>query len=486
MLTPPRSEDACFYLVDWNYAVGCTPVDPSCRNCALQTLAGTYPQFKKLGVTRPSKRGPVWNKRVYIYPLDHPVWQEPLLPPPARASVDPDKPLICAVNIASDPFHEAIPEAIIRLAFATMAASPYTALYLTKRPERAAKIIAAASPDEQRLWKAKSIIGISAGDQKWFDKRWAVLKLLALDGWAVCASLAPLIKLIVLPQDYVELSAWTIVYGEQTKRKKDARPCDPDWLRAIVKQCHAATPPMPVFIRQMSGRRPIPFDLLFHEYPTLPIVGRSQVKELPLNLTEVRHYPLHLPTVPSSGAVVAAHRIINLRQTSAAGKTTIIRKLIERVGAEPQYGIFGPTRPEAMRLRCERPLYALGPYPVCGADAVISKLGVKGIITLLEKYAPQGDVIFEALIISSMYGTVGEWLKTHSDSVTIAVLDVSLEQCRAGLAERQGDARKTAARTQAAHYHNTLKVAERMKREGMRVENLDREAAVETILDWLR
>ena len=124
------------------------------------------------------------------------------------------------------------------------------------------------------MWKPKSLIGFSAGNQQWFDQRWAAIKPLAETGWAVCASLAPLIGPIVLPPDYLALSVWTIAYGEQTTRKKDARPMDPDWLRAIVRQCHGATPRMPVFIRQMAGRATIPLDLLFHEFPSLPLCAR--------------------------------------------------------------------------------------------------------------------------------------------------------------------------------------------------------------------
>lgn len=470
MLTPPRNEENCFYMVDWNKLVGCTHAGgPGCKHCPLQNLAGVYGQFKKLGVTTPTKNGPVWNGKVWIAPLDHPVWLAPLLPAPPHPSADPNKPPICIVDVTSDPFHEAVPVPIIKLGFQTIAASRYTGLYLTKRPERATKILSAASPDEQRLWKPKSLIGISAENQQWFDRRWAAIKPLAEDGWSVCASLAPLLGPIELPQDYLKLSVWTIAYGEQTTRKEDARPMKADWLRGIVRQCHSATPRIPVFIRQMSGRGTIPFDLLCHEYPALPI-ARSQAPSL--------------PTAPSVVGPAAAHRIINLRQTSASGKTTIVRRLIERVGSEPLYGMFGPKRPEAHRLLCERPLFALGPYPAAGVDAVVSRFGIAGVIALLDKYAARGDVLFEALIISSMFGTVGQWLESRKSNTIIAVLDVTLADCLAGLAERQGDNPK-AAKTLEDHYRRTLKVAERMRDQGLRVEMLKRDGAVDTLLAWL-
>jgi hypothetical protein len=176
--------------------------------------------------------------------------------------------------------------------------------------------------------------------------------------------------------------------------------------------------------------------------------------------------------------------IINLRQTSAAGKTSIVRAVLAQTGAVPIWGMFGPKRPQAVRALLPRPLFAVGPYPAAGCDAVVSRCGISGVLYLLDKYAAQGDVIFEALIVSSMFGAVGEWLEARKDNVIVAVLDVTLEDCRAGLAERQRDNPKI-AKTQADHYHRTLAVAAQMKQRGMRVEMLQRIGAVDTILDWL-
>jgi protein gp37 len=166
-------------------------------------------------------------------------------------------------------------------------------LFLTKRPKRAAAILAAASPDEQRLWKPKSLIGFSAEGQPEFDQRRAAMKPLAEAGWPVCASLAPLREPITLPPDYLSLAIWTIVYGEQG-RHEDCRDCDPDWVRAVVKQCHGATQRIPVFVRQMARRETIPLDLLLHEFPSLPI-SRSQA---PARLTRCR--PRRPPLIGSS------------------------------------------------------------------------------------------------------------------------------------------------------------------------------------------
>ena len=177
--------------------------------------------------------------------------------------------------------------------------------------------------------------------------------------------------------------------------------------------------------------------------------------------------------------------IINLRGTSAAGKTTIVRSLIKSLDpGTPIFGVLGERQPEAIKLdRSPHPLFALGPYPAAGCDTIVARLGVQGVIDLLRKYSPRGDVIFEGLILSSMFGAVGAWLRDHPPAI-VAVLDVTMADCLAGLIERQGD-RQKAAKTQAAHHRNTFKVADKMRAMGMRVEMLKREGAVNTIQDWL-
>jgi hypothetical protein len=177
--------------------------------------------------------------------------------------------------------------------------------------------------------------------------------------------------------------------------------------------------------------------------------------------------------------------IINLRGTSGAGKTTIVRSVIRSLDTgTPIFGALGKRQPEAIKLhRFPRPLFALGPYPTAGCDAIVARLGVQGIIDLLEKYSPHGDVIFEGLIISSMFGAIGAWLHNHPPAI-VAVLDVTMTECLAGLIARQGDRQRT-ARTQEAHHRNTFKIADKMRTIGMRVEMLKREDAVGTIWGWL-
>jgi hypothetical protein len=178
--------------------------------------------------------------------------------------------------------------------------------------------------------------------------------------------------------------------------------------------------------------------------------------------------------------------IVQLRGTSAAGKTTIVSRLLEQSGAKPIYGLFGAKRPQAMRATFgARHLFALGPYPASGADAIVSAAGVEGVIELLDRYASRGDVLFEGLIISSMWGAVGKWLEAHKAEVIIAQITASLEECRASLSERQGDGGHE-VKSQANHHARAIRVCAKAAARGICVVPLDRANAVETIAGWLR
>ena len=179
--------------------------------------------------------------------------------------------------------------------------------------------------------------------------------------------------------------------------------------------------------------------------------------------------------------------IINIRGTSGSGKSTIVRKLIQSAGSSfAVYGMLGPARAEAYLTGYGDQTYILGPYeiPTGGMDAVVGHGGIPACIELLDKYVDKGHLIFEGLIISSMWGSIGSWLERHKSKVIIAPISASWEECQAGLVERQG-ARAKGDKTQAIHFAGTKRVVERAAADGFRVEPLDRKEAVQTISRWL-
>lgn len=94
-------------------------------------------------------------------------------------------------------------------------------------------------------------------------------------------------------------------------------------------------------------------------------------------------------------------------------------------------GLLGAREPEAYRCTLpgvKRPLHILGPYlgPIGGCDRIRP---YANILTLLDKYAPRGHVMFEGVLISDNYGQIGEWLEKRGKQAVVAFLDTPLETC---------------------------------------------------------
>ena len=102
----------------WQPITGCSVVSPGCTNCYAMGLAGTRLRNlpSRVGLTRPSKAGPVWTGEVHVneaWLLEPLKWRRPR------------KIFVCAHG---DLFHEAVPDEWIDRVFAVMAL--YEVLYL--------------------------------------------------------------------------------------------------------------------------------------------------------------------------------------------------------------------------------------------------------------------------------------------------------------------------------------------------------------------
>ena len=189
--------------------------------------------------------------------------------------------------------------------------------------------------------------------------------------------------------------------------------------------------------------------------------------------------------------------VINIRATNGAGKSTIVKQLMAQAICKPIYGTFGPKFPEAYQLTPkdtlpwieDKPLYIIGPYhsPTGGIDA-ISGRGLELVIGLLDKYVSKGHMLFEGMMISTAFGSIGEWLEKHKAEAIVAVLDTPLEVCLNSLRGRQATSTRSAGGEKhvEAHWNAIQGVAEKMKKMGMRVETLERDRAAETIRGWLQ
>lgn len=115
----------------WNPTTGCDRISPGCDNCYALTMAK---RLKGMGQAKyqsdgdPRTSGPGFGLSVHPDVLTEPLrWK---------------KPRKVFVNSMSDLFHARVPREFLVRVFAVMAATPqHTYQILTKRPERAARIL---------------------------------------------------------------------------------------------------------------------------------------------------------------------------------------------------------------------------------------------------------------------------------------------------------------------------------------------------------
>ena len=121
--------------------------------------------------------------------------------------------------------------------------------------------------DVQRQWKRKLLLGFSAENQKYFDKRWNDIRALADDGWRTVCFVTPMIGPVSLPPDFLAYGnrTWVICGGEQGK---DARPMNADWAGHLRDQCRQSR--VPFYLLHGSHKQRIPDNLFIREVPEWP------------------------------------------------------------------------------------------------------------------------------------------------------------------------------------------------------------------------
>jgi hypothetical protein len=127
--------------------------------------------------------------------------------------------------------------------------------------------------------------------------------------------------------------------------------------------------------------------------------------------------------------------VINLRGTSGAGKSTVVHRLLSKWPSEVVETIGPRGKPLVYRVTIpgRRPLFVFGSYKnQCGGCDTISNIA-EVLPQLLRRYAPQGDILYEGLLLSGMYGVVGAELaaleREGKVRVVFATLDTPLDVC---------------------------------------------------------
>jgi protein gp37 len=317
----------------WNFIIGCLRKSAGCENCYAerQVHRGLSKQHK--GLTKLTKKGPVWNGKFNIaeHRLDEPLRRQ--------------KPTMYFVNSLSDLFFEPVPFELIAASFGVMAASPrHIYQILTKRPERANEFFAwledrahevsasyrerPRSLDECRLqvlltaarrrkiidvadvaavihsgvqWPLPNVwLGVSVEDQETVDRRVPMLRRLpAAVHWI---SQEPQLSAITYRSDVFEWKPlgpdendesrllppirWIVIGGESGP---GARPFEIEWARETIAQTLGSM--CNVFVKQLGARALFKDPMSFERLP-LDLAHRKggDIEEFPEDL-RVREWP---------------------------------------------------------------------------------------------------------------------------------------------------------------------------------------------------
>lgn len=222
----------------WNPTTGCDRVSPGCDNCYALALAG---RLKAMGLHKyqedgdPGTSGPGFKVTAHPEALDIPLrWRAPRL---------------VFVNSMSDLFHARVDAAFVARVWAVMARTPqHTYQVLTKRPERLARVLAAAQ-DELQLprWPLPNVwLGTSIESD---DRVRRADHLRSAPAGTRFLSLEPLLG----PLPSLDLTGidWVIVGGESGPGR---RPVSPEWVRDLRDR--ALDYGVPFFFKQWGGRTP--------------------------------------------------------------------------------------------------------------------------------------------------------------------------------------------------------------------------------------
>lgn len=202
----------------WNPVTGCTKISPGCKHCYAETFAERW-------------RGIQGHH--FQQGFDLRLWPERLSMPMTWK-----KPRTIFVNSMSDLFHERIPLSFIQDVFKTMeSASWHTFQVLTKRADRLASL-AYELPWPPNVW-----MGVSVETSQY---TWRIDRLRSTPAMVKFISFEPLLGPLG-PLNLHDIH-WAIVGGESGP---GARPMDPQWVRAIHKQCVSRD--VAFFFKQWGG-----------------------------------------------------------------------------------------------------------------------------------------------------------------------------------------------------------------------------------------
>jgi protein gp37 len=233
----------------FNPWIGCQHVSPGCDHCYAE----------KQNAFRKWTAGGDWGPKAERRRTSSTTWNVPRrlnagAPAFARA-YGRQRRIFCAS--LADVFDNQVPEAWRADLFRLIRETPELDWQvLTKWPQNIGKML----PTDWGTGYANVWLGVTCEDQEHYERRWpilaripAVVRFVSYE--PALAPLTPTLANGLLPD-------WIICGGESGP---GARFMDPTWARRLGDRCHDLG--VHLFMKQMTGKKPIPTDLLVRQFP---------------------------------------------------------------------------------------------------------------------------------------------------------------------------------------------------------------------------
>lgn len=222
----------------FNPWVGCTKVAPPCDNCYAEGWA------KRSGMVQ-------WGHHSRVRTETY--WKQPFK---WARQANGSRPRVFCCSLADWLDNKAERQWREDLADLIRATPELDWLLLTKRIQNYERAPWPHTPDN--VW-----LGITCGDQKEYERDWPILSRIKAQVRFISyePALGPLTRLQLMPCE--PIPDWIICGGESGPK---ARMMNPQWARDLRDQC-AAWVNVAFFMKQMTGKKPIPPDLLVRQFP---------------------------------------------------------------------------------------------------------------------------------------------------------------------------------------------------------------------------
>lgn len=233
----------------WNPWFGCTQVSPACDRCYAMVMMDHRYGKVKWGAGEDRKRTAPAN------------WNMPLRWDRAAAVGGRIDTVFCLS--LGDIWDNEVDPLWRRQAFAVMERTPHLLyLLLSKRIGNAVKMCDVLSNGSGALLPANAALGATFGDQAEYDRDRIKLKEAGrtLGARFTFASIEPMLGPVILDSNAPD---WIICGGESGPH---ARMMDPQWARDL--RDGAARFGRKFFFKQMTGKAPIPDDLMVRQFPS--------------------------------------------------------------------------------------------------------------------------------------------------------------------------------------------------------------------------